>query len=295
MAFIKTVDLCGQKFGRLTVLKYAGRTSRRSSLYKCVCDCGTERIVRMDALKSGKTVSCGCYNKELAVKHCLEMAASRTPFRVDLTGKQFNRLTVIKHVGEERSSWLCLCGCGNEIVVRTNDLTTGKIPSCGCSLREGRSARLAVRNTTHGLSTSPEYSVWAGMMKRCFRVTDPAYPMYGGRGIVACEFIRATPENLILLVGWRPSLKHELDRIDNRLGYWCGQCAECLQKQWKLNVRWVTRTQNLRNRSNNTFYNVDGVIKCASEWAETLGLTRNQFIYKYRNNRVQGYVPVALS
>lgn len=48
-------DLSGQKFGKLTVLEYAGDRT-----YKCLCDCGNETIVRQTSLKSGNTRSCGC-------------------------------------------------------------------------------------------------------------------------------------------------------------------------------------------------------------------------------------------
>ena len=32
-----------------------------------------------------------------------------------------------------------------------------------------------------------EYRAWKAMMERCYRVNNPKYPRYGGRGIIVCE------------------------------------------------------------------------------------------------------------
>ena len=47
-----------ERFGLLTVI---GRASGPRSGYRlCRCDCGTEKPVRIDHLRSGRTISCGC-------------------------------------------------------------------------------------------------------------------------------------------------------------------------------------------------------------------------------------------
>ena len=56
----RLIDLTGQRFGKLVVVEYAGRNERRESLWRCVCDCGNESIVRGDVLRRGTTESCGC-------------------------------------------------------------------------------------------------------------------------------------------------------------------------------------------------------------------------------------------
>lgn len=56
-------DMTGQVFGKWTVLRMAVRTStdghKRTSCL-CRCDCGTERVVYAQSLRSGQTRSCGC-------------------------------------------------------------------------------------------------------------------------------------------------------------------------------------------------------------------------------------------
>lgn len=61
-------DLKGKRFGRLRVLSFVGRDEHGVALWKCVCDCETERTVRAISLKSGSSRSCGCLRRELAAK-----------------------------------------------------------------------------------------------------------------------------------------------------------------------------------------------------------------------------------
>ena len=63
---MKPIDLTGQTFGKLTVLGRApniigGVAKKRSRrAYYCRCECGAEKIIVGDSLKSGHTKSCGC-------------------------------------------------------------------------------------------------------------------------------------------------------------------------------------------------------------------------------------------
>ena len=52
------------KFGRLTVIEK--KIINHRGHYVCKCECGKVVTVRIDALKSGKTHSCGCLIKENA-------------------------------------------------------------------------------------------------------------------------------------------------------------------------------------------------------------------------------------
>ncbi len=60
-----TQNLLGRKFGRLSVIESAGRDKRSNALWKCKCDCGSEKIVQGSKLllKTVPTRSCGCIHK----------------------------------------------------------------------------------------------------------------------------------------------------------------------------------------------------------------------------------------
>lgn len=55
----------------------------------------------------------------------------------------FDRLTVLAR--EPGSRWRVRCECGTEKVVQGSDLTSGKVRSCGCLLREASAARASAR------------------------------------------------------------------------------------------------------------------------------------------------------
>lgn len=62
-------SVVGQKFGRWLVLDEGPRRVRPYMRYRmmvCRCDCGTERIVRLDSLRRGLSSSCGCYHRDLS-------------------------------------------------------------------------------------------------------------------------------------------------------------------------------------------------------------------------------------
>ena len=53
-------DITGQKFGRLTVVKFHGVDKGGNALWICVCECGNQIITRGCNLKNGNTKTCGC-------------------------------------------------------------------------------------------------------------------------------------------------------------------------------------------------------------------------------------------
>ena len=63
MLTVKTKDMTGERYGRLTVLKHMG-TKNKNAIWLCKCDCGNEVIVQRSNLIMGHTTSCGCYQKE---------------------------------------------------------------------------------------------------------------------------------------------------------------------------------------------------------------------------------------
>ncbi len=64
-------DLTGMKFGRLLVIKCAGKGTKDGKLYwVCECDCGTEISTIGANLKTGNTKSCGCYYKDTRKEGC---------------------------------------------------------------------------------------------------------------------------------------------------------------------------------------------------------------------------------
>jgi len=113
---------------------------------------------------------------------------------------------------------------------------------------------------THGLSRTPEYRAWKGLVQRCTNPDHPAYGDYGGRGIAVCERWLDDVEAFIEDMGPRPSPRHELDRIDNDGPYSPENC------------RWTTVQRNARNRRSNRRITYRGETRTLAGWCELLGL-----------------------
>ena len=64
------VDLSGQVFGRLTVLRRAENYGT-SARFVCQCECGITRPIMAKNLRNGVTKSCGCLNNENKTTHGL--------------------------------------------------------------------------------------------------------------------------------------------------------------------------------------------------------------------------------
>jgi len=55
----RTINLVGQRFGRLIVVERAG-TKNKSANWMCLCDCGNMRAYTSSKLRSGQAKTCGC-------------------------------------------------------------------------------------------------------------------------------------------------------------------------------------------------------------------------------------------
>ena len=135
---------------------------------------------------------------------------------------------------------LCRClKCGKEYETWMSHFYNG-FSKCGCDICY--SERL--------------HSIWENMLQRCNNPKCPSYGNYGGRGISVCvewedyaNFLEWSKNN-----GYKESL--EIDRINNEGNY------------EPLNCRWVTRSQNVRNRRVSVNIEVNGISKPLVEWCE---------------------------
>ena len=179
--------------------------------------------------------------------------------RIDLTGKRFGNLTVIRFQGNRKSGahWRCRCDCGNERTVYYWNLQNGKAVSCGCL----RGKRNVERLTTHGRSETVEYATWGRMCSRCTNQNVFEFKDYGGRGIVVCDRWLNSFAAFFEDMGPRPSSKHSLDRIDNNGNYEPGNC------------RWATRKEQSRNTRASRMLTFMGETKCLTDWAIEIGLS----------------------
>lgn len=74
------IDRTGFEYGRLRVLAFAGRTSKKCYWF-CVCTCGAFIRVPAGSLSTGNTTSCGCATRDAIVKHGMHKRRSYNTWR----------------------------------------------------------------------------------------------------------------------------------------------------------------------------------------------------------------------
>ena len=192
--------------------------------------------------------------KEEATMKSRSTCHGRAP--IDIAGQRFGSWTAISHA--DGKLWKVRCDCGFVAQRESGKLRGGHTTSCPkCAI-----PRMAATKQIYGdpAASFPEYSVWRGIITRCFNKRDKAYPRYGGRGITMAPEWRHSFEKFRADVGLRPSPEHSLDRFpDNNGNYEPG------------NVRWATRKEQQNNRRNNVMITRNGRTMTRTQWAEELG------------------------
>ena len=201
----------------------------------------------------------------------------------DLTGMKFGRLTVIERdsdyispKGYHSTAWKCRCDCGSTATVRAIYLKNGAVRSCGCLRAEHPN------HTTHGKSNTRLYTIWKGILTRCYNKNDPAYAGYGGRGIHMCDEWRENFEAFYMWSinnGYRDNLT--IDRIDNKMGYSPDNC------------RWATNKVQQNNKGNNRLITYAGKTMTLAQWAEETGIGYHKL--KDRINKCKWNIERALT
>lgn len=246
---MQSLNLAGKNFGRLTAVYPIVEKGKRK--WFCHCSCGKTTIVATSKLTSGHTQSCGCLQRE----------RTSEASRIDLLGRQFGRLTVIKYgrTDHGKAMWKCHCICGNDVIVASENLIQGKTKSCGC-IRKEKTAKLKY---SHGLHGHPLYRCWRNMLDRCQNPKNKEFNRYGGRGINVCEEWKKFKNFYHWAIKHGYSEDLTIERVDNDLGYNPQNCI------------WADRYTQSRNRSDNHYIEFNGEKKILKDWADETGISES--------------------
>ena len=66
---MKFLELSGLRYGRLAIVSYHGKNKSGQSMWNCVCECGSKKVVAGFSMQSGKTRSCGCLARDIKTVH----------------------------------------------------------------------------------------------------------------------------------------------------------------------------------------------------------------------------------
>jgi len=125
--------------------------------------------------------------------------------KLNLTGKKYGKLTVIKEAPKKNGSimWYCSCECGKSLITMTNSLRMGKTKSCGCVRWE-----TAIKNKshiTHGMTDSFVNQMFKAMHKNHTVHDDWDRTKQGGKNF----------EKWVLKNGWTKANKYTLKLKNN--------------------------------------------------------------------------------
>ena len=182
--------------------------------------------------------------------------------RLDISGKQFSRLTVIEPCEKigNRTAWKCLCICGVYTFVTTDRLVSNKTTSCGCRKKQ-TGAENGRNNKKHGKTHTGVWNSWSSMKFRCTNKA-PRYQTWSGMLCKEWEEF----ENFYRDMGDRPD-GASIDRIDVTKGY------------YKENCRWATSRQQQNNKTNTRYLNVNNIKVSLMDYAGILGLKKTEAQY----------------
>ena len=221
---------------------------------------------------------------------------------IEIEGKIINGFKVICHAYDDikqsnsHPTWTitrhyvkCICPvCGKEFITRYENISSGRIKSCGCVKIEKARIRLGDIARTHGKRYTRLYRVWMGMRMRCYNPNCKSYPEYGSRGIYICdEWMEEGPNNpgFMNFYNWayangyydQPKGTSQkdiltIDRIDVNGPY----------APW--NCQWVTRkVQGNNTTRNNYIIDITGKRLSLAEFSEKYNV-HNKYIIKRRQS-----------
>jgi hypothetical protein len=167
---------------------------------------------------------------------------------IDLVGKSFGRLIVVRFIGfvKKVRVWEVKCECGNINIINGYDLTrkNGRgVKSCGCI----HSEIISKNETTHGMSKSQLWRIWHGIRTRCLNKNDKTYPRYGGHGVtVYSKWLGEHGFENFRDDMYESYLKHvkEFGEANTSLDRWPNNYGNYEPS----NVRWATWQEQARNR-----------------------------------------------
>ena len=219
----KTENKINKRYGRLVVIERVSNNRHGNNRWRCLCDCGNEKIICGSSLSRGDSKSCGCLRKILAGRAKIK----------NLNGLTFGRLRVIKLVpGEEhRTNWLCQCSCGQEVIIPSLRLLNGHTKSCGCLLEELRAKRRLPKGR------SAFNSLFAGMKYKAGRRNykwDLSKKEFEYLIRQPCYYCGIEPKQIyrinFYLVNSSSYIYNGIDRVDNDQGYNFNNCVSCCGK-----------------------------------------------------------------
>lgn len=193
----------------------------------------------------------------------------------DLSGQRFAFLTAVRCVGVigGKTRWECTCDCGAVTIKAYQHLVLGLTKSCGCLRKKVAKENMRAMSTTHGLSQNKWWTIWNGMMRRCYNSSATRYHRYGGRGISVCARWHEAAAFFEDMGDPPPGMT--LERIDNDGNYSPENC------------RWASYIEQNNNRHSTKLIEFQGESLSGAQWARRLGISKSAMYERLKNRPLE--------
>ena len=231
-----------ETFNHWTVLKEVEKVGKKVS-FLCRCVCGKEVINSSNALRKGKTVSCGCKNpskKGMTYNSTLTEKTKVPEMTLEqLNNRETGDWVITELISAERNEKLEIirtvkaeCKCGYEKICKLQNISDSK--QCA------KCATWEIRNKLsedERLIKNRLRSIYSNMKSRCTNPNCKSYPDYGAKGIRVEESFNEFSKfyNWALNNGYIPDVGLEIDRRDGTKGYSEDNC------------RFISKSENILN------------------------------------------------
>lgn len=183
-----------------------------------------------------------------------------------------SRLTILSKNGIHQTRKIitlnAVCDCGNFLIVAAEDFKYGAVRSCGCLQKERQGKQwFGVEPLIPELKTR-----YRSMVNRCYNSKQKSYKRYGARGVRVCDDWLNSYKSFLewsLSNGWKSGLCLDKDILGNGLFYSPTTC------------KWVSTTENVRNRSITLRVEYEGEMIPMAELCERFDISYQKFYHTY--------------
>lgn len=184
----KFIDLTGQKFGKLTVIKREKNIRKNDgsiiSRWMCKCDCGNETIVYSSFLKNGHTKSCGCLQKKNATKKFTKHNLSKS--RIFKTFMSMKRRCYTK----SQTAYKYYGARGIKVCAEWLDKDNGFINFYNWAMQNGYTDDLTIDRIDVNGNYEPSNCKWVTMKEQANNRRNNIYIEYRGEKHTISEWSR---------------------------------------------------------------------------------------------------------
>ncbi len=213
----------GTRFGKLVMTSepriHKDKNGKGRYAADFLCECGKIKTIRLDAVHSGRSSSCGCMSGTLGMVFKTNIPA---------IGTKTNMLTLLsieRKMGKRVKKYIgtYLCDCGNKKEIPLQSVITEHTKSCGCYHKPLNSDQLP----TEVYTLLDRYKRGAKKRNLSYTLTNEQFLTLTSSN---CHYCNSMPSQKIERHIAKVYTYNGIDRIDNSIGYEYNNCVSSCAK-----------------------------------------------------------------